>query len=206
MAVLTRLETITEAKIRIGRMAQTLDLTYSYDAIVQLVSTKYPLIPHQRTAGSCTGSQAYIASPSVNIRRPEKMMVGIAATSLSEIEWYEPELFIAFKGASNAIPTKWTYMRDQTTPFAVLQPYFYPTPDTTHAYAFYYSVINAKSSADGYQHSMTEYMDESVVLGVMWKGLELIEEFGKALIQKGLFLKDLDERARTITKSFKTVE
>lgn len=203
MAVLQRLESITEAKARIGRKAQNLSLVYAYDAITQLMTTRYPLIPHQRATGSCTSSQAYVTPPSVNIKRPEKMMIG---TTLSEIEWLEPELFINFKGATNASPTKWTYMRDQTTPYSAKLIYLYPTPDSTYGYAFYYSVIQAKSTGNTFTHSMTEYFDETLVIGIMWKALEIVEQYGKALTYKRLFFKDLEERAKTFMKDFKVVE
>ncbi len=203
MAVLTRLETITEVRLRVGRKAQSLNLVYAYDAITQMMSTRYPLIPHQRATGSCVGATAYITPPSVNVRHVEKFMVG---STLSEIEFKEPELFNQYKGATNASPTMWTYQRDQTTPYTAKLVYLYPTPDSTYGYALYYGLINAKSSVDGSQHSMTEYMDESVILGIMWKAAEIAGEFKKASIYKGLFLKDLAERARVVVKQFRTVE
>ena len=210
MAVITRVNIIIEAKKRIGRKGQPLNLVNAYDGITRLMSCKYPLIAHQRASVACVIGQNYLAHTSFtevnaasvveNIRSIERIQYAAV-----DLEYLEPELFWTLYSASNGTPTKATHTWIDGTA-ANAKVWFYVPPDATSTCTIIYSLINPASAAgDSYQHLMTEDLDECLIRGVCWKGCEIIGEFQKALWWKQLFDQELTAKAHEKTKRFQVV-
>jgi hypothetical protein len=80
MAQLQRLDITNRAKLRVGRESQTIDLVDAYDGITALMSTKYPLIAHQRATASCVSGQNYLAHSALT---PKSATYPLANVSVS---------------------------------------------------------------------------------------------------------------------------
>lgn len=226
MATTQRLELINRAKIRAGRQAQTLNLVNPFDAIIQHMSMKYPLINHQRFTAAAVGSQQYLAanlttdSPAGEMASHAHNVTG--ATPLLtravekiqynaiDLEYLEPELFFTFYSASTGTPTKATFTwKDLVstiyTGAAGSKVWMYLTPSGTDTVTLFCSIINPKSTGDTYTHVMGEEFDETVIRGVTWKALEIVGNFQEAARMKILYDQELKLKAMEKIKGSQTV-
>jgi len=219
MATETRISIINRAKTRAGRQAQALNLTKVYDAVVQYMSAKYPLIQNQRFTAAAVGSQQYLAanlttdspvgamaahahnvtgSTPLLLRAVEKIQYNAV-----DLEYLEPELFFTFYSASTGTPTvvtlTWMAVNAVTAVYtsnvAGSIIYMYLTPSGTDTVTLSISMVNPKSTGDSYTHVMGEEMDEAIIRGVTGKALEIIGNFEEAVREKIKFEHELKLKA-----------
>lgn len=234
MATTTRIEIINRAKIRAGRQAQNLNLVNVYDAVIQYMSMKYPLINHQRFSVASVGSQQYLRAnasgdtpagdftnnasnvlynslgPSMlYIRSVEKIQYNAVDT-----EYLEPELFFTFYSASTGTPTKTTFTWKDlvaaiSSGVACSKVWMYPIPVGTSVVQVFCSLISPKSAfsglGDNHLHGMGEEMDEAIIRGVTWKALEIVGNFQEAVREKIRFEHELKLKAMEKIKGATTV-